>query len=123
MKSFALMVYVALASLGTQLMLKKGVNIITGKNIAYGRLDFLLQAALSPYIMAAVVLQVTGLLVWLFVISRMKLGIAVAVTNGFFYISLAMVSAFLFQERLSLFQWTGFVLIAAGILLMSLKLG
>lgn len=121
MKSFSMMVYVALASLGTQLLLKKGVNIIAARNDAAGKLGFLFQAALSPYILAAVILQVTGLLVWLFILSRMKLGVAMAVTNGLFYVALALSTTFVFHERLNLLQWTGFALIAAGIFCMSVR--
>lgn len=123
MKSVFMILLVSSVTIMSQLLLKKGVNIITERR-GYGNAwAFLLQAAFSPYVLSALALQVAGYVVWIFVISRLKLGVAFAISGAFFYILLALSGWYFFNEKLTVFQWTGILLITTGIICMNLKNG
>ena len=75
-------------------------------------------AVLSPSIIAAVVIQGVGFLVWVVVVSRMKLGVAFAISGAFFYLFIAVASWLIYDEKLSFLQWGGLAMISVGVVLM-----
>jgi len=77
---------------------------------------FVVHAALTPWVWAALVLQVLGYVVWFFVITQEKLGVAFAISGSGFYLIMAVFSWILFDEHLSAVQWGGIVLISLGVL-------
>lgn len=112
---------VSFATLASQLLLKKGVaDIASLGGLPMGPM-FLAKALQSPYVIAALVLQAAGYLVWILVVSRVKLGYAFAVSGAFFYILLAAAGVLLFQEKMTPLQWFGVLLITAGVICMNLK--
>jgi len=113
--TYLLILVTTLSTVGAQLLLKQGLRPI-GALAASARLDFLVAAVLSPWVWAALVLQVFGYVVWFFVITQEKLGIAFAVSGSFFYLVMALLSWALFDEALTPTQWTGIALISAGVL-------
>jgi multidrug transporter EmrE-like cation transporter len=66
------------------------------------------------------VIQGVGFVVWVVVISRIKLGLAFALAGAFLYILMALVSWQLYGERLAPLQWVGIVLVSAGVLMISM---
>lgn len=120
MKSVLLIFLVSLATLGSQLLLKKGVGGLAASGPPGANLPFLVRAFLSPYVISALVLQAMGYIIWIMVISRVKLGYAFAVSGGFFYILLAAAGWLLFNEALSFLQWLGILLITTGVILMNI---
>ncbi len=76
---------------------------------------FMGQAALSPWIYAALILQVFGYVLWLVIVAREKLGVATATIGAGFYVLMALTAWLIYGETLSPLQWTGIVLITCGV--------
>jgi multidrug transporter EmrE-like cation transporter len=106
---------VTLNSLASQLLLKRAVTSI-GSPASFGELVPFFQAAVqSPPVYVSLFLQVIGYALWMIVISKEKLGIAVAVLGSGFYVAIALIGWFVFDEPLSRLQWVGVLLITLGI--------
>jgi undecaprenyl phosphate-alpha-L-ara4N flippase subunit ArnE len=75
----------------------------------------------SPFVWGSLLLQVMGYAIWVAVVARERLAVATAVSGSFFYILMAVLGWFLFNERLSYTQIIGLTLITAGVSLMSLS--
>lgn len=115
-----MIVFVTCTTLGGQLLVKHAVTQIAARQPALAGWHWLLAAMLSPGVLAAVVLQGIGFAVWVVVVSRLKLGVAFAISGSFFYVLLALLSWWIYGEKLSVGQWMGIVLISAGVLMVSL---
>jgi drug/metabolite transporter (DMT)-like permease len=115
---YLMLVLVTCMTLGSQLVLKKAINVI-GPLMQSDKIAFLIAAITSPYVIMAVVMQGLGFIFWMFVLSRMKLGIAFGLSGSFFYLLMALSSWYLYGERLSTQQWAGLLLISSGVLLMT----
>ena len=112
-----MILFVTCATLGSQLLIKYSVTGIAARSPGLKGMDWLLSAVVSPPIIAAILLQGVGFLVWIAVVSRVKLGLAFATSGAFFYILLAAMSWWLYGERLTPVQWGGLFLITAGVLM------
>ena len=115
--SYLLILFTTVCTLASQLMLKQSIQGLA-EIAASNKLDFLLKVAVSPWVLSAVVLQLAGYVVWLFVVLRENLGIAFALSGAFFYLIMALLSWLLFDERLSVTQWAGIGTITFGVLLL-----
>lgn len=115
-----MILFVTCSTLGSQLLIKDAVIRIAAKSPSPAGVDWLLAVAGSPRIWMAVVVQGIGFLVWVGVVSRVKLGPAFAISGALFYILLALVSWFLYGERLAPLQWAGIALVSAGVLMISM---
>lgn len=113
-----MIVVVTCITLGSQLLLKKALTII-GPLAQGDKLQFFLEAVKSPYVLAAIAMQGVGFFLWIFVLSRIKLGVAFALSGAFFYLLIALSSWYLYGEKLSFPQWGGLMLISAGVILMN----
>ena len=120
MPTFVLVVIVTLCTIFSQLILKRGVGQLVEVLKEAGRIEFIMSAATSPYVIAALTLQGAGYVVWLFVLTQERLSIAFAMSGSFFYILMAAASWFFYDERLSLGQWAGLFIISIGILMVNL---
>lgn len=118
MTTYLLILVTVLCTIGGQLILKRAVDALKPL-LATGPIDFLLGAAMSPLVIAALCLQVLGYVSWLFVLSREKLSIAFALSGSTLYVLTALASWFFYNERLSAWQWLGFFLISAGVALVT----
>lgn len=112
--------FVTLSTMGSQLLVKNGVTTLAERTPDLKGMQWLLAAVLSPSIIAAVAVQGLGFLMWVVVVSRMKLGIAFAISGAFFYLLIAFASWIFYGERLSSMQWGGLVMISGGVVLMVL---
>ena len=117
MKSISIILFVTVNTIASQLILKYGITRI--QDSADQHVQFLLKAVLSPYIWLAVSLQGVGYIAWWFVVAKMKLGIAFAISGAFFYILMAAASWFFYKESLNQFQWAGIILVSAGVILLT----
>jgi multidrug transporter EmrE-like cation transporter len=119
-RDLLMIVFVTCSTLGSQLLVKRAVTGIAARTPVPQGVDWLLAAVLSPTVWLAVAIQGVGFVVWMVVVSRVKLGIAFATSGAFFYVLLAALSWYLYGERLAPLQWAGIVLISAGVLMMSM---
>lgn len=120
LRDLLMILFVTCSTLGSQLLIKNAVMRIATRAPAPERLDWLLAVVASPRIWAAVAVQGVGFLVWIVVVSRVKLGPAFAMSGAFFYILLAAASWWLYGERLALWQWVGIALVSTGVLMISM---
>ncbi len=112
--------FVTLSTLASQLLVKNGTNILAQRMPELKGAQWLMAAVLSPSIIAAIAIQGIGFLVWVVVVSRVKLGLAFAISGSFFYVLIALASWMLYGERLGPLQWIGLILVSGGVLLMTL---
>jgi drug/metabolite transporter (DMT)-like permease len=118
-----LIAVVTLAMVASQLLLKRAVGDIGAPASLGGVGPFLLKAMLSPWMLGAVFLQLTSFALWLIVIAREKLGVAVAVSGSAFYVLTAVLAWALYGERMTTLQWAGLGLIAVGVVMMLSRTG
>lgn len=119
MTLYLLILTTTLATIAGQLVLKRAVTGLKPVLQAGGPLEFLLGAATSPLVIAALSLQVIGYIAWMFVLSKEKLSVAFALSGSSFYLLMALASWYFFDERLSALQWIGLLLISAGVILVT----
>lgn len=118
MTTYLLILVTVLCTIGGQLILKRAVDTLKPL-LASGPIDFLFGAAMSPLVIAALCLQVLGYVAWLFVLSREKLSIAFALSGSTLYLLMALAGWCFYGERLTIWQWLGFILISAGVALVT----
>jgi drug/metabolite transporter (DMT)-like permease len=119
-RDLAMILFVTCSTLGSQLLIKGAVTAIAARTPAPAGTDWLAAVVASPRIWLAVAMQGVGFLVWIVVVSRMKLGPAFATSGAFFYIALAAASWYLYGERLGPWQWAGIALVSTGVLMLTL---
>ncbi|WP_457095356.1 hypothetical protein [Lysobacter sp. P5_B9] len=119
MPTVVLILLVTLCTIGSQLILKSGVNSLVAVLKTEGVVPFLFAAATSPKVLTALSIQGAGYVVWLFVLAQSKLSVAFATSGSFFYLVMAAASWLVFGERLTAVQWAGLVLISCGVMLVS----
>lgn len=119
-REILMIVFVTCSTLGSQLLVKRAVTQIALRDPVPTGLQWLIAACLSPGVITAVAIQGLGFIVWVVVVSRVKLGLAFAISGSFFYILIAAASWLLYGERLVATQWLGLVLVSSGVLLMTL---
>jgi len=117
-REILMIIFVTLSTMASQLLVKNGVNTLAERMPGLKGAQWLMAAVLSPSIIAAVAIQGVGFLVWVVVVSRMKLGVAFAISGAFFYLLIPIASWFFYGEKLSLLQWGGLVMISGGVALM-----
>jgi multidrug transporter EmrE-like cation transporter len=109
---------VALNTVGSNTLLK-----LAGRQIQFpqssGQIgSFIAQMATNPLVWSSLALQAMGYVAFMFVLSRVKLAVAVGVMGAFFYAASAASGWLLLGEKLSMGQIGGLVLIAAGVSLL-----
>lgn len=119
-REILMILFVTCATLGSQLLVKHAVVQIATLTPGLKGVDWLVAAVTSPQVLAAVAVQGVGFVVWVVVVSRVKLGVAFGMSGAFFYLLLAAVSWWLYGERLVPAQWAGLVFITVGVLMISL---
>jgi len=120
MHVFFLIFVVSACTVGSQLLLKNGVNGITPIFREEGIFPFLFAAAMSPWVIGALFIQVFSYVVWFFVLTQERLSVAFAISGSFFYLLVAAASWLVFNERLNMWQWFGLGLISVGVVILNL---
>jgi len=122
-REILMILFVTCSTLGSQLLVKHAVTQIAARDPVPTGVQWLLAACLSPSVIMAVAIQGIGFIVWVVVVSRVKLGMAFAISGALFYVLIALSSWLLYGERLAAAQWAGLVLVSCGVLLMTLSGG
>lgn len=122
-REILMILFVTCSTMGSQLLVKRAVTQIAARDPVPQGLQWLIAACFSPSVIAAVAIQGIGFIVWVVVVSRVKLGLAFAISGAFFYVLIALSSWALYGERLAAAQWAGLVLVSCGVLLMTLSGG
>jgi len=108
-------------TIASQLILKNGLERIGAPSDGVrGILPFVLAGAVSPWVISAVALQGLGYVIWWFVVVRVKLGVAFAISGSMFYALMAIAAWVTFGETLSALQWLGLFFVTFGVLCLTL---
>ncbi len=75
----------------------------------------------NPYLILGVLISLAGLALWLMVLSQNVTSILYPIAGGTFYLLMFAVSAYLFQESVSLWNLAGVMVILLGIALITAK--
>jgi len=105
----------------SQIFLKQAVQVLGAPSRLGAMPTYLLQAAASPWIWASLLLQIISYGIWIVVLSREKLGVALAISGSIFYLVMACAAWVLYNEALSAGQWLGIACIVSGVLLLGLN--
>jgi drug/metabolite transporter (DMT)-like permease len=115
-----LIISVSINAVVGQLLLKRGTSALNGISPLTDWWRFVTTAATSPWICSAVAVQGFGYILWMIVVSRVKLGVATASAGAGFYILMAFSAWAVFGESLTNVQWIGIILITIGVTCVSL---
>jgi len=117
-----LLLLVALNTVASQLFLKRGVTQLGGLRSLEDVPRFIPLALFSPWILTSVVLQVAGYLIWMMVVTRERLGIAVAFSGASFYILMTLATRYFYGEILTPLQSLGILIIILGVICVALPM-
>jgi len=117
-----LLVLVSINTIASQLLLKKGVTQLGGVKALTDLPQFMVLAVRSPWIVLSVCLQIAGYLMWFLVVTREKLGIAVAFSGASFYILMALSAWYFYGETLTILQCVGIGFIVLGVICIALPM-
>jgi drug/metabolite transporter (DMT)-like permease len=116
------LILVSINTDASQLSLKRGVAQLGGIKSLTGIPRFALLAVSSPWIVTSVCLQIAGYIMWMMVVTREKLGIAVAFSGASFYILMAFSAWYFYGETLTPLQAAGIGLIILGVICVALPM-
>ena len=104
-----------------QLVMKKGMNLIGAVNLKNIFSSKIFSIIFQKYVFVGIVLYFLAALVWLVVLSQAELSFVYPLISVG-YIITAILSWFLFGEKLTLIRFFGIVLICGGVYLIVLKI-
>lgn len=111
---YLLLADVLLAVAG-QLLLKKGMTILGPLDFSLNNIWVLVSGALkSIYIWIAVICYACGLILWMFILSKVKLSVAYPITS-LVYVLVVFSSWLFFKESIGIYQVVGISLIVGGL--------
>ncbi len=118
---FLILVYDVVMAL-SQVFLKMGADKITFSGFSgfKSTLTFIYQILRQPYILLGIFFMVSSFFLWMYVISKIKLGIAFPLT-AFIYVLVAIFSYFVLAEKLELINYFGILSIIIGVALLLYK--
>jgi drug/metabolite transporter (DMT)-like permease len=117
-----LLLLTSINTVASQLCLKRGVGLLGGIKSIPDLPRFALLAATSPWILTSLTLQVAGYVMWMMVVTREKLGIAVAFSGAFFYVLMALSAWYFYDETPTMIQTAGIALIIVGVICLALPM-
>jgi drug/metabolite transporter (DMT)-like permease len=103
-----------------QLLLRRATHALGRPETLAGLPPFITRAATSPWIYASVCVQILGFVLWMLLVSRTKLGVAVAGVGAGFYLLMAFSAWLIYGETLSPLQWIGIAVITLGVMCIGL---
>lgn len=108
-----------LTTAASQLLFKKGMLASGNMNFSLSNIFSLIKYVISnPFLLVGLFFYVISFLLWLFVLSKLKLSQAYPITSINFVLVL-IASYYFFGEKLSLFQYSGILLIIIGVFALS----
>ena len=115
LKIFLLIVLNDIGDTIAQLFMKKGLNHTGIDNIGLGNMtEFMAKGASSPLIWLGLFIFALNFFVWIVILSRVDLSIAMPVGSTS-YIFVPIVAMIFLHEHISLLRWAGIALIVVGI--------
>lgn len=109
------------STVACQLLTKHGLKRLAPLDLPADPLGTLAAVLTSPFILAGVAIQVLGFGIWLTVIARANLTWAVGVAGALTLLLTALLNWLMLGERVSTIQALGVVLLALGIVLLSVE--
>lgn len=103
-----------------QLLLKRAIFAIGNPPSLTNLSGFMAKAAQSPWVYASIAVQGFGYLLWMILISRVKIGVATASVGAGFYLLMALSAWAVYGEKLSPWQWFGIAFITIGVVFISI---
>ncbi len=115
LKIFLLIVLNDIGDTLAQLLMKKGLSLTGISDIGLGNIaEFAVKGATSPLVWLGVVVFILNFFVWIVILSRVDLSIAMPVGSTS-YIFVPIVAMIFLHEHVSLLRWVGIALIVCGI--------
>jgi drug/metabolite transporter (DMT)-like permease len=103
----------------SQLLFKKGMLLVGNVDFSIRNIFFLIkQISINPFLIAGIFLYGISFILWLLVLSKLKLSVVYPITSLNFILVVAM-SYFIFSEKLAMPQYGGIALIIIGIILLA----
>ena len=118
MKDFILLFFNVLLTVMGQILFKHGMNTVGRVNSIRDVLGKLTQAFLNPYIISGIAIYGFTTLVWLIILSRVKLSIAYPLLSSGYVLSI-LFSWLLFKESIPKIRIIGAVIICIGVYLVA----
>ena len=118
MKDFILLFFNVLLTVMGQILFKHGMNTVGRVNDIRDVFGKLTQAFLNPYILSGIAIYGFTTLVWLIILSRVKLSIAYPLLSSGYVLSI-LFSWLLFKESIPKIRIIGAVIICIGVYLVA----
>ncbi len=118
MKDFILLFFNVLLTVMGQILFKHGMNTVGRVNNIRDALGKLTQAFLNPYILSGIAIYGFTTLIWLVILSRVKLSIAYPMLS-FGYVLSILFSWMLFKESIPKVRIMGALIICIGVYLVA----
>jgi len=116
-QSYALLLIAVAVTVGAQLLLKAGMNQIGETELSLGNLGrMIVQAATNYYIIGALLALMVSFLIWLVILSKVKLSVAIPFT-ALNYVFILFFSWMFLRETISAPQLIGVMVIIFGLFL------
>ncbi|MDD5439751.1 MAG: EamA family transporter [Candidatus Omnitrophica bacterium] len=94
--------------------LDAGISDVSFRNVA----EFISLNASSVYIWLGIVIYVLNFFIWVLILSRVELSVAMP-AGSTTYIMIPLIAIFFFKEQVSLLRWIGIAFIILGIFVVS----
>ena len=118
MKDFILLFFNVLLTVMGQILFKHGMNTVGRVNSIRDVFGKLTQAFLNPYVLSGIAIYGFTTLVWLIILSRVKLSIAYPLLSSGYVLSI-LFSWLLFKESIPKIRIIGAVVICIGVYLVA----
>ena len=118
MKDFILLFFNVLLTVMGQILFKHGMNTVGRINNIRDALGKLTQAFLNPYVLSGIAIYGFTTLIWLVILSRVKLSIAYPMLS-FGYVLSILFSWMLFKESIPKVRIMGALIICIGVYLVA----
>ncbi|MBU0701750.1 4-amino-4-deoxy-L-arabinose transferase [bacterium] len=116
-KVFIICTISTITTISSQLCLKKGMTQIGA--ISLDRLSnflcLMIQVFSNSFILLGFLIGVISALMWLIVLSKVNLSVALPISGGIFYILLVFSSGLFLKEQITVLHWVGTVVICLGV--------
>jgi multidrug transporter EmrE-like cation transporter len=118
-QAYLLILASTVAAVISQFLFKKGMAVIGSVNFSLINFWFLIKSVFkSPYIFIGLIFYGVGFILWLFVLSKLKLSIVYPFT-ALNIVLITLISHFFLKESISILQIVSIVLICTGIVLLT----
>lgn len=116
-KVFIICTISTIVTITSQLCLKKGMMQVGAISFdrLYHFLSLIIQIFSNYLILLGLGMSVVSSLIWLIVLSKVNLSVALPISGGIFYILLVFSSQVFLREQVSILHWVGTIVICLGV--------